>query len=44
MTGLIMASKNGDIDAMRALLEAKVNPNITDEVKLHYSYCLCNSN
>ena len=29
---------------MRVLLEAKADPNITTEVKLHYSHCLYNSN
>ena len=38
------ASKDGYIDTVRVLLEAKADPNITDEVKLHYSHCLYNSN
>ena len=41
----MMASINGKVDAVKVLLEAKADPNITDEVKLHYSLdCSCNSN
>ena len=43
-TGLMEASWRGNIDTVRVLLEAKADPNITDEVKLHYSHCLYNSN
>ena len=43
-TGLGVASENDSRDVVRVLLEAKADPNITDEVKLHYSYCLYDSN
>ena len=43
-TGLMEASEKRYTDTVRALLEAKADPNITDEVKLHYSHCLYNSN
>ena len=43
-TSLMEASSGGYINTVRALLEAKAVPNITNEVKLHYSHCLCNSN
>ena len=42
-TGLMEASINGHTSTMRILLEAKTDPNFTDEVKLHYSHCLYNS-
>ena len=38
-TCLMSASWNGHVDTVRVLLEAKADPNITDEVKLHYSHC-----
>ena len=43
-TGLIWASGCGYTDSVRVILEAKADPNITNEVKLHYSHCLYNSN
>ena len=43
-TGLMAASMGGHTEAMDVLLKAKADPNITDEVKLHYSHCLYNSN
>ena len=43
-TGLMKACKGGYTDTAKALLEGKADPNITKEVKLHYSYCLYNSN
>ena len=43
-TSLMEASLRGYTDTVRVLLEAKADPNITDEVKLHYSHCLYNSN
>ena len=36
-TGLMTASFGGYIDTVRVLLEAKADPNITNEVKLHYT-------
>ena len=39
-TGLMWASMNGHTGTVRVLLEAKADPNITDEVKLHYSHCI----
>ena len=33
------ASGDGHVDIVRVLLEAKADPNITNEVKLHYSHC-----
>ena len=42
-TGLMRASERGHTGTVRILLEAKADPNITDEVKLHYSHCLYNS-
>ena len=30
----------GYVDTVKVLLEAKADPNITNEVKLHYSHCL----
>ena len=41
-TGLMEASESGHVDTVRTLLEAKADPNITNEVKLHYSHCLHN--
>ena len=38
------ASSAGKGDVVKVLLEAKADPNITNEVKLHYNYCLYNSN
>ena len=38
------ASLRGSVDTVRVLLEAKADPNITDDVRLHYSHCLYNSN
>ena len=43
-TGLMWASVGGYTEIVSVLLEAKADPNITKEVKLHYSYCLYNSN
>ena len=43
-TSLMLASVNDARGAVSVLLEAKADPNITDEVKLHYSHCLYNSN
>ena len=43
MTGLMKASEGGSTETVRVFLEAKADPNITDEVKLHYSHCLYNS-
>ena len=43
-TGLMVATRGGYTDTVRVFLEAKADPNITDEVKLHYSHCLYNSN
>ena len=40
----MLASDRGYTDTVRVLLEAKADPNITNEVKLHYSHCLYNSN
>ena len=42
-TGLMVASANDAREVVSVLLEAKADPNITDEVKLHYSHCLYNS-
>ena len=38
-TCLMAASGRGYVDIVRILLEAKADPNITDEVKLRYSHC-----
>ena len=38
------ASSKGYTATVSVLLEAKADPNITDEVKLHYSPCFYNSN
>ena len=43
-TCLMKASGDGHTSIVQVLLEAKADPNITDEVKLHYSHCLYNSN
>ena len=43
-TDLMAASLCGHLNSVRVLLEAKADPNITREVKLHYSHCLYNSN
>ena len=40
----MVASLNGFVDTVRVLLEAKADPNLTDDVRLHYSHCLYNSN
>ena len=40
ITGLMLASVGGYTETVSVLLEAKADPNITDEVKLHYSHCL----
>ena len=40
----MVASKNNAREVVSVLLEAKADPNITNEVKLHYSHCLFNSN
>ena len=42
-TGLMKASKRGYAETVRVLLEAKADPNITNQVKLHYSHCLYNT-
>ena len=34
------ASGGDSIDTVKVLLEAKADPNITTEVKLHYSHCM----
>ena len=39
-TDLMRASGGDSISIVRALLEAKADPNITTEVKLYYSHCL----
>ena len=39
-TSLMLASVNDARDVVSVLLAAKADPNITDEVKLHYSHCL----
>jgi hypothetical protein len=44
LTGLMGASSRGFTETVSVLLAAKADPNITDEVKLHYSHCLYNSN
>ena len=41
-TGLMRASINGHTSTVWILLETKADPNITDEVKVHYN-CLYNS-
>jgi hypothetical protein len=38
------ASGGGYTETVSVLLVAKADPNITDEVKLHYSHYLYNSN
>ena len=38
------ASFQGYTKTIRVLLAANADPNITNEVKLHYSHCLYNSN
>ena len=43
-TSLMIASENDSRDVVRVLLEANADPNVTTEVKLHYSHCLYNSN
>ena len=43
-TGLMNASFDGYTQIVKVLLEAKADPNIINEVKLHYSHCLYNSN
>ena len=43
-TGLMWAIEGGYTETVSVLLEAKADPNITDEVKLHYSHCLYNHN
>ena len=41
-TGLMLASSEGYADIVKELLEAKADPNITDEVKLHrFVYNIC---
>ena len=40
----MVASENDAREVVSVLLEAKADPNITNEVKLHYSHCLYNSN
>ena len=39
-TGLMWASERSYMATMRVLLEAKADPNITNEVKLHYMWPL----
>ena len=39
-TGLMRAICGDSISTVKVLLEAKADPNVTDEVKLHYSHCL----
>ena len=36
------ASLSGNTETVSVLLAAIADPNITDEVKLHYSHCLYN--
>ena len=43
-TSLMRASSSGYTNIVSVLLEAKADPNITHEVKLHYSHCLYNGN
>ena len=43
-TGLMWASERSYTASMRVLLEAQGDPNITNEVKFHYSYSVYNSN
>ena len=43
-TGLMEASWCGFTETVSVLLAAKADSNITDQVKLHYSHCLYNSN
>ena len=38
------ASYFGHTETMGILIEAKADPNFTNEVKVHYSHCLYNSN
>ena len=38
------ASVGGFTETVSVLLAAKADPDITNEVKLHYSHCLYNSN
>ena len=40
-TGLMVASLGGFVDTVRVLLEAKADPNITDDVRLHYTATVC---
>jgi hypothetical protein len=40
MTGLMGASSRGYTKTVSVLLAAKADPNVTDEVKLHYSHYL----
>ena len=42
-TSLMWAIVGGCTETISVLLEAKADPNITDEVKLHYSHCLYNN-
>lgn len=37
----MLASCEGHADIIEELLEAKADPNITDEVKLHHNYLVC---
>jgi ankyrin repeat protein len=37
----MLASHEGYTDIVEQLLEAKADPNITDEVKFHYLLFLC---
>ena len=45
LSGTMAACRRSYKHAVRVLLDAKADPNITDEVKLHYcnSHCLFNS-
>ena len=43
VTGLMEASGGSYTETVRVLLEAKADPNITNQVKLHYSHCLYNT-
>ena len=37
----MVASRDGYVDTVRVLLEAKADPNITDDVRLHYTATVC---
>ena len=37
LTSLMLAAQNGHTNVVKALLDAKANPNITDKVRVHSS-------